>query len=391
MQVAPVPSAVRVESRGVASLKRVLIVGGGIAGLTLAAMLSGDGLDVDLVELEPEWRVEGAGLSIQPNGLRVLHSVGLRDAAINAGVILHRWVFCAQSGDVLAEIDLERCWRHVGPMIGIARARLHEVSLSGVRDVPYRLGITVVSLDEGDDDVRVDFSDGSERRYELVVGADGIRSVVRDLVFGHARPIFAGQISWRTLAPFTLDGSPSVQFWLGDHCFFGLCSVGDGRTYGFANVSAERAHDPVGGRLDRLRQRFADFGDSVQEFLSRVETDEQIHCSAIEWVEQRVWHSRRVVLIGDAAHASSPMMGQGGSLAMEDAYVLADELRTDKLLAEALESFIRRRASRVGWVQQQSLELARSFNTPPEQRNQVLRERGEAMFRARYEPVMQPL
>lgn len=106
----------------------------------------------------------------------------------------------------------------------------------------------------------------------------------------------------------------SLQFLLGDGCFFGLCPVGGGRTYGFGNSTEPRFRDALRGRLERLRNRFAAFGGPVQEYLASLETNEQIHCSAIEWVEEDKWYAGRVVLVGDAAHASSPMMGQGGCI-----------------------------------------------------------------------------
>jgi hypothetical protein len=133
---------------------------------------------------------------------------------------------------------------------------------------------------------------GSAGDYDLVVGADGIGSAVRALVFGPAEPAFAGHISWRSVAPMRLPGPPSIQFWLGDGCFFGLCPVGDDRTYGFGHVTQERRYDPVQGRLGRLRERFAGFGPAVQDYLAALDDDAQVHCSAIEWVDQERWPSR---------------------------------------------------------------------------------------------------
>jgi 2-polyprenyl-6-methoxyphenol hydroxylase-like FAD-dependent oxidoreductase len=368
-------------------VEHVLIVGGGIGGLTIAAALHQQGLWVDVVERNPEWHTLGAGLSVQPNGLRVLRQLGLDSAVIDAGCVVGRWLFADQHGEVLCDIDLEGVWGEVGPCVGIARSRLQEVLVAGARPVPCRLGTSIAAIDERDRQVSVRFTDGSTGDYDLVVGADGIRSTVRDLAFGQLEPTFAGQISWRSIAPIALPGPPSIQFWLGDGCFFGLCSVGDCHTYGFGYIAHERQYDPVEGRLVRLRNRFADFGDTVQAYLARLERDEQIHCSTIEWIEQDRWHTGRVVLIGDAAHASSPMMGQGGSLAMEDAWVLAELLRTEPTLKRALVGYAKRRVPRVTWVQQQSRTVADSFNLPPQVRNEVLRSRGEAMFNDRYAPL----
>ena len=371
-------------------VERVLVVGGGIAGLTLAATLGRDGVSVELVELQPTWVATGAGISVQPNGLRALRTVGLDRDAVAMGGVIKRWVFADDDGQPLCEIDLDSVWGNVGPLVGITRNSLHDVLVAGARHVPCRLGTSVEAIVETADGVSVRFTDSSIGEYDLVVGAVGIRSTVRRLVFGIVEPTFAGHISWRSIAPLQLPGSPSIQFWLGDHCFFGLCSVHAGHTYGFGHVTQEQSHDPVEGRLDRLRARFASFGSTVQDYLASLETDEQIHCSAIEWIEHSPWHTERVVLIGDAAHASSPLMGQGGSLAMEDAAVLADVLRTQPMLHDALTAYTRRRVPRVQWVQQNSRAVAESLNAPSGQRNEALRARGEVSFRERYAPLTLP-
>jgi 2-polyprenyl-6-methoxyphenol hydroxylase-like FAD-dependent oxidoreductase len=310
---------------------------------------------------------------------------------VDAGCVIGSWLFADDQGGALCQIDLDSAWGTVGPLVGITRARLQDVLVAGVQPVPCRLGTSITSIGETADRVSVRFTDGSAGDYDLVVGADGIRSAVRALVFGPVEPAFAGHISWRSVAPIQLPGPPSIQFWLGDRCFFGLCPVGDNRTYGFGHVTQERRYDPVEGRLGRLRERFAGFGPAVQDYLTALDDDAQVHCSAIEWVDQERWHTGRVVLIGDAAHASSPLMGQGGSLAMEDASVLAEVLRTQLTLKQALAAYTRRRTPRIRWVQQQSRAVADSFNIPPPARDEILRRQGEQMFRERYAPLaLQP-
>lgn len=149
-----------------------------------------------------------------------------------------------------------------------------------------------------------------------------------------------------------------------------------------------RLRDAVQGRLARLRERFAGFGEIVQEYLAALESDRQIHCSAIEWVEQDVWCVGRVVLIGDAAHASSPMMGQGGCLAMEDAYVLAEVLRSATSVELALDTYISRRRPRVQWVRQESEAVANSFRLPLATRNAALRAHGDQQMQERFRPLI---
>src|SRR5262249_37249437 len=199
-----------------------------------------------------------------------------------AGTVIRHLDFCDQQGEVLCETDLEALWRGVGPFIGIARTTLQQVLLAGAAAIPSRLGTSVISLTQDEHRVSVRFSDGSPGDYDLVVGADGIASTVRQLTLSVAPPVYAEQIAWRSLAPIRPRGLTKVQFLLGEGCFFGLCPVGHGQTYGFGNVTAPHFHDAVPGRLARLRERFVAFGGIVQDYLAALESDEVIHCSAIE-------------------------------------------------------------------------------------------------------------
>lgn len=370
------------------AVERVLVVGGGIAGMTLAVGLRRRGIGVEVLEKASEWQAIGAGIAVQPNGMRALAAVGLGQPVAAAGRILARWQFRSSAGDLLTDVDLEAVWQGVAPFVGIARHRLQEALVAGARDVPARLGTSLTSIRQEPGGVTVTLGDRTAKRFDLVVGADGIRSQVRTLAFEPIEPQFLEALAWRPLAPIGLQGPPRVEFWLGEGCFFGLCSTAENETYGFGNVTQQRATDPVEGRLERLRDRFKDFGTDVRRFLNHLERDDQVHCSALEWVGNRRWHSGRVVLIGDAAHASSPMMGQGGCLAMEDAVVLAEELSAGSDLEAALERYVVRRQPRVHWVQEQSRQLGEAFRVPAPQRDSVLRERGEAMFYERYAPLL---
>ncbi|MBV9377243.1 MAG: FAD-dependent monooxygenase, partial [Alphaproteobacteria bacterium] len=126
----------------------------------------------------------------------------------------------------------------------------------------------------------------------------------------------------------------------------------------------------------------------VQNYLTALSRDDQIHCSPVDWVALEEWHRGRVLLIGDAAHASSPMMGQGGCMAMEDAVVLADSLRAYATLAQALDAYAARRRPRVRWMHERSDAVAQSFRLPTVTRNAALRQHGDEMFRQRFAPLV---
>ena len=175
---------------------------------------------------------------------------------------------------------------------------------------------------------------------------------------------------------------------VGEGCFFGLVPMGDGHTYGFGEIGEPRFPDPLEGRLERVRKRFAGFGGPVPEYLASLSCDEQLHCGPIECVELDRWHSGRVVLIGDAAHAGPPMMAQGGCMAMEDALVLAEVLCEAATVESALSNYVSRRKPRVKWVQQQSMATADALRMPPAIRNTTLRERGDQMMQSRFGPLI---
>jgi len=369
----------------VADLERILIVGGGIAGLTLATALHRQGFRAELVERSPTWHTIGAGILLHANGVRILRTLGMSADVEQAGTSLRNWSFCDQQGELLCEIDLQTLWGEVGPSIGIARARLQQVLLAGAAAVPCRLGTALTSLTQDEQCVQVSFSDGSSGVYDLVVGADGLASSVRRLTLDAAPPGYTGLMVWRSLAP---HHQPSMQVLLGEGCVFGLVPVGDGQTYGFGIEGSPRFHTPLEGRLERVRGRFAAFGGPVPAYLASLSHDEQLHCAPIEWVELERWHRGRVVLIGDAAHAGPPMMAQGGCLAMEDAWVLAEVLREAESVESALDSYASRRRPRVDWVQQESRAWAESYRLPPTNRNAALRERGDQVTQDRFRPLI---
>jgi len=278
----------------------------------------------------------------------------------------------------------------VGPCLGITRVRLQEILLAAAAAVPHRLGAAVTSLTQDGERVSVGFGDGTSGDYDLVVGADGIHATVRGLAVSPVTPDYAGTMAWRSVIPARPPGVTHLAMLMGEGCFFGLVPVGDGQTYGFAGVDAERFDDPLPGRLERFRRRFAGFGGPVPAYLDALERDEQLHAGPIEWVEPDRWHEGRVVLVGDAAHAAPPHMGEGGAMAMEDAVVLAELLRSADTVESALEGYAARRRPRTQWVQDQSRIAARAWVLPPAVRNGALRERGDQMLRDRYRPLIPP-
>jgi 2-polyprenyl-6-methoxyphenol hydroxylase-like FAD-dependent oxidoreductase len=371
-----------------ADIERILIVGGGIAGLSVATALHRQGFEPELVERSTAWPAIGAGINLPANGVRVLRALGLGEVVDRAAAEVSRWSFFDQQGELLCETDLRDLWREVGPSLGITRVKLQEALLIGAAAVPHRLGVSLTALTQDDASVDVRFSDGTSGSYDLVVGADGIRSTVRNLAVASSAPLYAGQMAWRSIIPTRPQGMVDMLLLMGDKYFFGLVPMGEGHTYGFGVIDGERFEDPLVGRLDRFRRRFAGFGAPVPAYLAALQSDQQLHFGPFERVELDEWYRGRVVLIGDAAHAGPPHMGEGGCMAMEDALVLAEVLRTAESLASALEAYVRRRRPRADWVQKQSRAAAQAWALSSAARNAALRQQGDQMFRDRYRPLI---
>jgi 2-polyprenyl-6-methoxyphenol hydroxylase-like FAD-dependent oxidoreductase len=371
-----------------AEVKGILIVGGGIGGLSLATALHQQGFAVELVERSPAWPAVGAGIMLHANGVRVLRALGVGTAVEQAGTPVRRWGFFDQDGSMLCSTDLQHLWAAVGLCVGIARVRLQQVLVAAAAPVRTRLGVAVTSLNQEPGGVEVGFSDGTTAAYGLVVGADGIYSTVRRLTISPESPEYAGTTVWRSIIATRPPGVTDLTVLLGDGRYFGQVPMGDGHTYAFGAIAGPRCNDPLEGRLERFRDRFADFGGPVPAYLAALECDEQLHVGPFEWVELERWHTGRVVLIGDAAHAHPPNMGEGGCMAMEDALVLAQELRAASSLESALERYEVRRRPRADWVHEQSRDAAEGWVVPPALRNAALRERGDQLFRDRYRPLI---
>jgi FAD-dependent urate hydroxylase len=264
--------------------ERILIVGGGIAGLTTAIALRQRGFAPELVEQGASWRALGAGIVLQPNAMKVLRGLDVGADIEKAGAVIRRFNYSSQGGDLLCEIDLVGLWSSMGSGgVGIGRGELQKALVQPADAARCRLGVGLTSLRQRESFVSVGFSDGTTADYELVVGADGIGSTVRALAVSDAKPKYCGQMAWRSLAPVRAEVEDEVQFWLGDGCFFATYSVGGGRTYGSGYVAeAIPRRESIEGRLARFRKRFVSFTRPVQTFLESLERDDQIHCSTVQ-------------------------------------------------------------------------------------------------------------
>ena len=365
---------------------RILVVGAGLAGLALARALGRAGFAPELIEREAGWEAAGTGMYLPANGVRALGALGLEEAVAARAAPITRQRLLDHHGRLLAEIDLDGLWGDVGACLALPRAELHQVLRDGVA---VRMGRTIASLEHLDGPVEVTFDDGRQGGYDLVVGADGLRSTVRRLAVDPRPPVPVGQHSWRFLAPCP----PGITTWtvlLGRGTSFLTIPIGGGQVYCYADITTNPAVDglPAGDPLAALHERFAGFAAPVPELLDQLHDPTQVHAAAIEQVAAERWGRGAVVLVGDAAHAMSPNMAQGAALAFEDALVLAACLTKANSVAEALAGFVARRHPRASWVRAQTHRRDKTRDLPPLLRDPLLRAFGRRIFRSNYQPLL---
>ena len=357
--------------------QRVLVVGGGVAGLATARALTRRGVEVDVVERSASRTHPGAGVYLPANAVRALGALGLGAEVLDRTCRITRQLFLDQQGRRLLDVDLQEVWGATAPCVAVSHRDLHEVLGDGI---PVRAGTTVTALDEQGPRVHAVLDDGSTGDYDVVVGADGIRSWVRTTAFGAGAPRFLGQASWR----FLVDGVDEVTAWtvlLGRGAAFLVIPLGRGRAYCYADVDAPTASDPAAGDPATVAGTYDGFAEPVPTILhGLLAAGHQPYFSPIQEVVQEPWVTGRVVLVGDAAHAMSPNMAEGVGMAVEDALVLAETVAGDRPLHE----YEARRRPRVRFVQAQTHRRDRTRGLPRVVREAALRVAGRRIFRSNY-------
>jgi 2-polyprenyl-6-methoxyphenol hydroxylase-like FAD-dependent oxidoreductase len=357
---------------------RVLVVGAGIAGLAATRALRAWGAAVDVVERAAGPEVDGFGIYLPGNATRALDRLGLGPPVAARAVGIRRQRFSDHRGRPLCDVDVTRLWDGVGPCLALHRADLREVLLDGVAGI--RWGTSVRSIAPYPDEIRVSLTDGIREGYDLVVGADGVRSAVRRLVFDIGGPRPVGQYARRFLAKWP-DAAPVWSVMLARGATFLSIPIGGGLAYCYCDTGLDRRDAP-------LRDVLRGFAEPVPTLLAAIEGAP--HGAMIEEVALPSWSHDTVVLVGDAAHATSPNMAEGAAMALEDAIVLAGSLADASTIRDALAAYERRRRPRTGWVAAQTHRRDRMRGLAPPLRNLVLRRYGTRIFQANYRPLLEP-
>jgi len=343
--------------------RSVLVVGGGIAGLTHAIAARRAGHDVEVLEIRPGWTVAGWGLSLTGPAVRALRTLDLDGECIAAGWPIRRHRHNDPAGELRATTEPPSVLGPGEPAeVGIGRPALHRILRDRAAGLgaTLRTGRTVSEISQGPDALTARLSDGTGRTVDYLVGADGVRSRTRDLLGLPGEPWYTGQMVWRALVD-RPEWAADIHTFGGPAGTTGVIPISPTQAYVFLTEARDVPGDlPDEELATRMRDLLAPFGGRFAAVRDTITSPEQvvrrpIHALFVEGP----WHAGRGVLAGDAAHSPSPQMVSGAALAIEDAVVLADEVSRHDDLEAAFTAYGNRRRDRARALLETSLEIGR--------------------------------
>jgi 2-polyprenyl-6-methoxyphenol hydroxylase-like FAD-dependent oxidoreductase len=358
---------------------RFTIIGGGIAGLTTAIALRQIGLQPTVYEAAPTIKTLGAGLGLAANAVKAFGKLGIAEPILNAGRLLDAFIIQDQDGYTITHTDSRAISQRYGiDNFTIHRAALHRELLQQIGDTPVVTSKRAIRVSKPEGPIVVHFDDGTEQATDHLIVADGIHSAIRQQLIPDSEPRYAGYTCWRSVIDSRgLNLSEATETW-GPNGRIGLVPLANNALYWFACINAQ-PNDPRMRQFTTadLSKLFGDYHAPVPEVLARSTNEELLWNDVYDVKPLPRYAFENIVLIGDAAHATTPNMGQGACQAIEDAVVLADELKGSGSVADAFKRFEQRRLKRTHYITDNSWRIGQIAQTQSPVfawlRNRVLR------------------
>ncbi|MCJ1959262.1 FAD-dependent oxidoreductase [Novosphingobium mangrovi (ex Hu et al. 2023)] len=338
----------------------ILVVGGGIGGLSAAISLTRAGHSVTVIEKDPSWSVYGVGIIQQSNVVRAMDQLGVLDAFLDAASGFDAVEIFIPDGTKVARVPTPALVEGKPANVGIGRQALQKVLGDTAQELgaTIRLGVTAQAIADTPEGVTVTFADGSEARYDFVVGCDGVYSQTRQMILPEAeKPVFTGQSVWRYNLPRPAD-MDALQVYNG-RTGIGLVPMSADLMYMFVTT-----HEPDNPRYPReglaaaMRAKLEGTAPQIRALAEQITDDEGVVYRPLEGhFLYGPWSKGKVVLLGDAVHATTPHLGQGAGMAIEDALVLAEEVGRADTPEEAFEAYRTRRFERCRYIVESSLAI----------------------------------
>lgn len=335
---------------------QLVILGGGIAGLTAAIALNRIGIKALVYEAAPAIRAVGAGLVLAANAIKAFKKLGIDQAVMAEGRLLDAFSIRDEKGRIITQTDsLASAEKYGADNFTIHRANLHRVLMTFLGPEAVQTNKCCIHFESRQDKILLAFSDGSSATADFLIAADGIHSAVRKKLQPGARVRYAGYTCWRAVIESPSgDWNQTTETW-GPQGRFGIAPLAQNQLYWFACMQAK----PNDARLQHftvqdLLSRFGSYHDPIPDLLRRTQNEDLIWNDIADLAPLPRYAFGNILLIGDAAHATTPNMGQGACQAIEDAVILADEIEQGASLPAAFRAFEMRRRARTHYVVRQS-------------------------------------
>lgn len=377
---------------------KILIAGGGIGGLTTALACQHANLDYEVYEAAPEIREIGAGIWVPPNAMQVMKKLGMADTIIKSGTWLESISVGGPRGERWYSLRSDKVIPKFGfSTVAIHRARLQGILYDALDHNKIFTGKRLKRFESSDKKVTAFFEDGTQASGDCLIGADGLRSVTRRQLFGEMPLRYSGQTCWRGVIKFQLADELKgnmIELW----------GKTPGQRFAYSNISEDEVYyyatlaTPAGGNDDLstiksfLHQGYDSFGEIASKIIDHINPEAVIRTDLFDLKPINNWIQNNVALLGDAAHATTPNLGQGAAQAIEDAYVLAECLKSNKNnIPSALHAYQKKRMHRAHYIVNASWKLGQltSIRNPIgiTLRNWMLRSTPEFIARKQVERV----
>lgn len=344
--------------------KSIAIIGAGIGGLTLAIALHRKGIDAIVYENASEMKFLGAGLALAGNAIQSFKAIGLQDEVLASGKILKKLSIKDHRGRVITTADAEYISAKLNIVNNFAvhRADLHEVLLQQLPKEKLVLGKRAIDFQQHNDRVLVNFADGTAIEADYVIASDGIHSIFRKKLVQNSELRYAGYTAWRAVidqSETALNLDETLESW-GRGKRFGIVPLTNNRIYWFATMNASAKNERLKNYTTQdLAKEFEDFHLPIPQIIEETKNEQLIWSDIIDLEPLKKFAFGRIVLMGDAAHATTPNMGQGACMAIEDAAILAICMNEERQVERAFVNFEKRRISRTTKIVNDSWRLGK--------------------------------
>lgn len=330
-------------------MKKITIIGAGIGGLTLAIALKKKGFEVEVYEQAPEFKKAGSGINLAMNAMQVFDRLGVYNDIVEAAYHTTKMNARTKDLDVLIQADFSKYENEFKvKQVAIDRTSLHNVLLKHADGLQIHLGKKIKNITESTDGIHLSFEDGTETNASVVIGADGIHSKVREAIFPESKLRDAKQVCWRGIAnmeiPQEFVGELNELWGVGKR--FGFVPISDHEVYWFAVLVKSNKIS----RDQDIKREFESFAPVVNTIISKTKKENLLFNELWDLKPIQNWYKGNVCLMGDAAHATTPNLGQGACQAIESAFVLSESLASKDNVHAAFKTYQEIRKKKANYV-----------------------------------------